>query len=91
MAELYTLDHLNQNKNIKNESVVKIVTDYVANLPEKRDVSLSEYLSLVLAGRVKSQDEIKKLLDDSGIDFKELTGEKNKKVAKAIWEKMSGE
>lgn len=91
MAELYTLDHLNQNKNISNDKVVKIVTDYVENLPEKRDVSLSEYLSLVLSGRVKTEDEIKKLLDDSWIDFKELTGEKNKKVAKAIWEKMNEE
>ena len=91
IAELYTLDHLNQNKNISNDKVVKIVTDYVENLPEKRDVSLSEYLSLVLSSRVKTEDEIKKLLDDSWIDFKELTGEKNKKVAKAIWEKMNEE
>ena len=88
LSELYTLDHLNNNKNISNDKVVKIVTDYVGSLPEKRDVSLSEYLSMVLSGRVKSQDEIKKILDDSGINFKDIVGEKNKKVAKAIWEKM---
>lgn len=93
ISEMYTLDHLNQNKNISNDKIVKIVTDYVSDVANNtnREISISEYLSLVLSGRVKSQDEIKKLLDDSGIDFKELAGEKNKKVAKAIWEKMSGE
>lgn len=89
MAELYTLDHLNQNKNISNDKIVKIVSDYYSGTYD--NVDIAEYLSLVLAGRVKSKDEIKKLLDDSGIDFKKLYGEKNKKISKSIWEKMSGE
>lgn len=89
MAELYTLDHLNQNKNISNDKIVKIVSDYYSDTYD--NVDIAEYLSLVLSGRVKSQDEIKKLLDNSWIDFKKLYGEKNKKISKSIWEKMSGE
>lgn len=86
MAEIHTLEHLSQNKNIKNESVVKIVSDYVDEIYE--DADISEYLAIALFDRVKSQEEIKKILDDSKINFKELFKEKNKNIAKSIWEKI---
>lgn len=88
VAEHYTLDHLNQNKNISNDKVVKIVSEYVTDtnkwLKEADKISISEYLAEALAWRYGTYDEVKKALDDSKIDYKELTGKKSKQIAKEI-------
>lgn len=88
VAEHYTLDHLNQNKNISNDKVIKIVSEYVTDtnkwLKEADKISISEYLAEALAWRYGTYDEVKKALDDSKIDYKELTGKKSKQIAKEI-------
>ena len=88
VAEHYTLDHLNQNKNISNDKVVKIVSEYVTDtnkwLKEADKISISEYLAEALAWRYGTYDEVKKALDNSKIDYKELTGKKSKQIAKEI-------
>lgn len=90
VAEHYTLDHLNQNKNISNDKVIKIVSEYVTDtnkwLKEADKISISEYLAEALAWRYGTYDEVKKALDDSKIDYKELTGKKSKQIAKEIME-----
>lgn len=87
LAEHYTLDHLNWNKNISNEKVLKIVSDYVINtnkwLKEADKINISEYLAEALAWRY-GKDNIKKALEDSKIEFKDLTGKKVKQIAKEI-------
>ena len=88
VAEHYTLDHLNQNKNISNDKVIKIVSEYVTDtnkwLKEADKISISEYLAEALAWRYGTYDEVKKALDNSKIDYKELTGKKSKQIAKEI-------
>ena len=90
VAEHYTLDHLNQNKNISNDKVIKIVSEYVTDtnkwLKEADKISISEYLAEALAWRYGTYDEVKKALDNSKIDYKELTGKKSKQIAKEIME-----
>lgn len=88
MAEMYTLDHLNQNKNISSDKVVKIVNDYVINtnkwLKDADKISISEYLALALAWRYSNKDDLKKALKAQWV-------EDAKKVAKEIWNGWNAE
>jgi hypothetical protein len=90
IAEHYVLDHLNQNKKISNDKVLKTVSEYVTDtnkwLKEADKISISEYLAEALAWRYGTYDEVKKALDDSQIDYKGLTGKKTKVIAKEIME-----
>lgn len=80
-AEMYTLDHLNNNKNISSDKVIKIVNDYVVNtnkwLKDAEKINMSEYLALALVWRYESEKELKQALKDQGVDDA-------KKVAKEI-------
>ena len=89
-AERQILNHMNKNSNIKNTWIVRMIYKYIDDLTDNsnREVSVSEFLSEALLDRVKSKDDIKTLLDDSKLDFKWLTGVKNKKLAEATWEKV---
>ena len=72
MAEMYTLDHLNNNKNISSDKVIKIVNDYVVNtnkwLKDADKINMSEYLALALVWRYESEKELKQALKDQGVD-----------------------
>ncbi len=81
MAEMYTLDHLNNNKNISSDKVITIVNDYVVNtnkwLKDADKINLSEYLALALVGRYGTEKELKEALKKQKVDDA-------KKVAKEI-------
>lgn len=80
LAETYTLDHLNGNKNISSDNVVKIVNNYVTEtnqwLKDADKINLAEYLSLALDGRYTTQDELKKALKAQWVkDYKKVSKE----------------
>lgn len=82
MAEMYTLDHINNNKNISNDHAIKMVNNYVTEtnkwLKEADKISMAEYLSLALAWRYGSQKELKNALKAQWVDDA-------KKISKEIW------
>lgn len=83
MAEMYTLDHLNTNKNISSDKVISIINKYVTDtnkwLKDADKIDIAEYLGIWLAGRYGSKEDLKKALKAQWVDDA-------KKIAKQIWE-----
>lgn len=81
LAEMYTLEHLNNNKNISSDKVAKIVNDYVVEtnkwLKDADKINTSEYLALALRWRYTTEKELKNVLKAQWVD-------NYKKVAKEI-------
>ena len=82
MAEMYALDHISANKNIKNNTAIDMVNKYVTEtnktLKDADKISMAEYLSIALDGRFGNKDDLKKALKEWGVaDYK--------KISKEIW------
>lgn len=80
LAETYTLDHLNGNKNISSEKVVKIVNDYVTEtnqwLKDADKINTAEYLALALQWRYTTEKDLKAVLKAQWVDnYKKVSKE----------------